>query len=38
MAPPAAKLCKRKNKNKSTEDGFEVVAMFGSHAPNGKSD
>ena len=38
MAPPAAKLRKRKNKAKKTDDDFEVIDMFGTEAKNGQSD
>lgn len=38
MAPPAAQMRKRKNKKKATGDDNEVIDMFGTQAPNGKSD
>uniref|UniRef100_A0A7S3P3J9 Uncharacterized protein n=1 Tax=Amphora coffeiformis TaxID=265554 RepID=A0A7S3P3J9_9STRA len=38
MAPPAAKLRKRKNKAKKGDDDFEVIDMFGTEAKNGQSD
>ena len=39
MAPPAAKLRKRKNKAKKSEDDFEVIDMFGKDSnQHGQSD
>lgn len=39
MAPPAAKLRKRKNKAKKGDDDFEVIDMFGTDSKkNGQSD